>query len=203
MALPNPAPLRGRILPGGATAEAQPPQQTSRAQLHNSGVVQVTLGLWLQTQHQGQEHRAVVKTGDGICVQEPRPFQELSAELHGHLAAAFPTDPNGDAVQPGQGRATLTWPCACTLTAGCRSGEWMMIRLRRTSCCTRPRMTRLPRHRPRPLVGCRKAHTPSCSTTGERQSFKHPEHMVLSSQSAPQPPPDTAASSALAGSCET
>lgn len=116
-----------------------------------------------------QEHLAAVKAGHGICVRESRSSQDLSAELHRHLAAAFPIDLNSDAVQPGQGRAMPTQPHTCTPTVDCHNGEWMMIRLRHTSCCTLPRMTRLPRHHPPPPVGCQKAHTPSCSTTAERQ----------------------------------
>lgn len=88
-------------------------------------------------------------------------------------------------------------PRTGTPTAGCRSGERMTTRPRHTSCCTLPRTTRLPRHHPHPPVGCRTAHTPSCSTTVERQSFEQPERTVSCSQSAPQPPPGTAASSGL------
>lgn len=111
----------------------------------------------------------------------PQSTLKLGAGL---LGAIFPIELSSGATEPGQGRAAPTKLHQHTPTAGCRSGEWMMIRLHHTSCCTLPRTTRLPRHHPRLLVGCQRAHIPSCSTTGERQSFKDPEHTFSYSQIA-------------------
>lgn len=64
---PNPEPLQGQILPGGAIAEVQSPKNLHMLSCKvHSGVVQVALDVRLQTQHRQQKHRVAVKGGQGL-----------------------------------------------------------------------------------------------------------------------------------------
>lgn len=162
------------------------------------------------------EHRLILAPGDlrGLrCVQEltsrklispDRGLEPGSPDQAGKYSAALcclgtlllhslPVGPITQPVMAGWGIRQGAYKARRQLssmnsspTLGCRTGGGRMTLLPHTSCCTPPRMTRSPRRRPLPPAVCQRAHTPSCSTTGETKSLKDQEH-ATSSQRGPHP----------------